>query len=196
MLTKPSMAGGLVTVNGRKWQHRNLSSAVFRNGDAIPLISSNEEWELYGKNGLPASCWYRNDAALAERYGRLYNWFAVNDPRGLAPEGFRIPSLADWDDLITAQGGAHIAGLRLKSDTEWNFHGGGNNVSGFGALPGGGRGALGSFLDLGDYGNWWCSDTESEKQAGFVFLSFINNRVTARADGFKASGLSVRCLAI
>lgn len=186
----------VVTVNGRTWLARNLSAGVFRNGDAIPIIHSNEEWELYGKNGLPASCWYRNDPVLGDTFGRLYNWFAVIDPRGLAPVGFRIPTLADWNELTAGLGGDHIAGLRLKAVSDWNFQGAGNNASGFAALPGGGRGALGSFLDLGDYGNWWCADSASATDAGFVFLSFINSRVIVRPDGFKASGLSVRCLAI
>lgn len=185
----------VVTVNGRIWLAGNLSAGAFRNGDPIPLISSNEEWELYGKNALPASCWYRNDPVLGDGFGRLYNWFAVNDHRGLAPQGFKIPALADWNELIAGQGGDYIAGLRLKAAAGWNFHGAGNNASGFAALPGGGRGALGSFLDLGDYGNWWCADSASDTGAGFVFLSFINNRVTVRPDGFKASGLSVRCVA-
>lgn len=186
----------VIPINNQFWDASNLDTELFRNGDPVPLITSHDEWELYGKNALPASCWYRNDPALGARFGKLYNWFAVTDPRGLAPDGFRISTSSDWHELIIGQGGFHLAGLRLKSDRDWNFQGGGNNSSGFSAIPGGGRGALGSFLDLGDYANWWQADPGDSGTAGFVFMSFINCQVTVRTDGFRASGLSVRCLAL
>lgn len=176
------------------WQDCNLSVRHFRNGDAIPLVESNEEWERMGHLFLPACCYYRNDSAFSERTGLLYNWFAVADPRCLAPTGMRLPALSDWLTMSNFCGGAQVAGFRLKSDFGWNYDGSGADTFGFRALPGGGRGAFGTFLDYGDYGNWWCADWTNGSQATFVYISFLDGHLHLRKDGFKMSGFSVRCL--
>lgn len=181
-------------MGNRLWVDCNLSSGHFRNGDVIPLVESDEEWEELGASHKPASCFYRNDPSMASTYGRLYNWYAVCDPRGLAPPNWHIPSVDDWNELMIFIGGAHVAGRRLKSRQDWSNNGNGNNESGFSAMPGGGRGAFGSFLDLGDYGNWWTSVSYGPDEAAFFYLTFIDSSALVRLDGFKSSGLSVRCL--
>ena len=181
-------------VGGLRWSTSNLNADSFRNGDKIKIVENAEEWEELGRKQEPACCWYRNDILFGATYGRLYNWFAISDARGLAPVGWRIPTLADWEKMIVELGGYPLAGRRMKSKSGWNMMGNGNNQSGFSAMPGGGRGVFGSFLDLGDYGNWWAANEASPSDACFVYLTFIDSSIMIRKDGFKSSGFSVRCV--
>jgi uncharacterized protein (TIGR02145 family) len=71
----------------------------FRNGELIPEAKTKNEWETASEEGRPAFCYYNNDPTTAKKYGVLYNWYAVNDPRGLAPEGWRVPSYSDIDKI-------------------------------------------------------------------------------------------------
>jgi len=89
-------ASNEVTIGNQVWMSQNLNVDKFRNGDPIPHAETREEWEKAGENRHPAWCYYDNDSANADKYGKLYNWYAVNDPRGLAPEGWKIPSHEDW----------------------------------------------------------------------------------------------------
>jgi hypothetical protein len=90
-----------VTIGTQEWMTKNLDVSTFRNGDPIPEAKTNEEWKKAGEVGQPAWCYYDNDPANGANYGKLYNWYAVNDSRGLAPEGYRIPSFIDFDKLVT-----------------------------------------------------------------------------------------------
>ena len=94
---------------------KNLDVATFRNGDPIPEAKSNEEWQKAGENKQPAWCYYDNDPKNGAIYGKLYNWYAVNDPRGLAPSGYHIPSDAEWTKLTDFLGGKTVAGDKMKS---------------------------------------------------------------------------------
>ena len=185
---------GTVKIGDRIWMSMNLLTTRFQTGDPIPVAEQNEEWEKLGERGLPACCWYNNQTQGMVRFGLLYNWFAVQDPRGLAPVGWSIPNDKDIKDLINTQGGINTAGRKLKSKTGWSHFGSGNNSSGFSGHPAGGRGALGSFLDLGDYANWWLRESSNERDACFFSLTFVDSTVRIQNDGFKASGLSVRCV--
>jgi uncharacterized protein (TIGR02145 family) len=102
-----------VTIGKQVWTTKNLNLMTFRNGDSIPHAKTNEEWETAFKNEKPAWCYYDNNPANGEKYGILYNWYAVNDPRGLAPDGFHIPSKTEWDTLENLIGSA--AGEKMKS---------------------------------------------------------------------------------
>ena len=109
-----------VTVGSQIWSTENLNVAKFRNGDAIPEAKTDEEWQQASANEYPAWCYYNNNKKNAKKYGKLYNWYAVNDPRGLAPEGWHIPSNDDWEGLIYFLGGYEMAGLKIKSTKGWN----------------------------------------------------------------------------
>ena len=89
-----------VKIGNQEWMSENLNVDHFRNGDIIPEVKSKEDWEEAGKNGQPAWCYYENDPKNGEKYGKFYNWYAVNDPRGLAPEGWHIPSDGEWTEMI------------------------------------------------------------------------------------------------
>jgi len=153
-----------------------------------------------GRINHGALCWYNNDSATGAVYGRLYNWYAVNDPRGLAPAGWHVPSGAEWDTLTTHLGGNAIAGGKLK-DTGTIEAGtglwyapniGANNRSGFTALPGGSRFHV-SFIDLGKYGYWWSSTDLSTDNASIFGLGY-GYRLAFHSAATKLEGLSVRCI--
>ncbi len=86
-----------VKIGNQIWMQKNLDVVTFRNGDTIPQVFGNKEWEVAGFEEKPAWCYYNYDSTNGAQYGKLYNWYAVNDSRGLAPEGWQIPSLVEWD---------------------------------------------------------------------------------------------------
>ena len=111
-----------ITIGTQVWMTKNLDVATFRNGDPIPQAKTNEEWEKAGENQQPAWCYYDNDPANGAKYGKLYNWYAVNDSRGLAPVGYHIPSDAEWTKLTDFLGGESVAGTKMKSKSGWNSY--------------------------------------------------------------------------
>lgn len=181
------------------WTTANLNVSTFRNGDTIPEIKGFEEWLTAGKEEKPAWCYYDNDTLNGKKYGKLYNWYAVNDKRGLAPEGWHIPSDEEWKVLTDYLGGDGTAAIELKSDEGWakktqfRYASNGTNVSGFAGLPGGFRG-MGFFVNEGEYGYWW-SSTEygNSGQPHCRYMSYNDSNV-GRWYKYRASGLSVRCL--
>jgi uncharacterized protein (TIGR02145 family) len=186
-----------VTDGNQEWMTENLNVDKFRNGDPIPEAKTDEEWEKAGDNREPAWCYYDNDPANGEKYGKLYNWYAVNDPRGLAPEGWHIPSDEQWDVLISYLGGEKGAGEKMKSTSGWNeyidVNGNGTNSSGFSGLPGGSRGNDGVFYFVGGSGSWWSSTEDNSSSVWSRYINSNNGNVYRRSIN-KADGLSVRCL--
>lgn len=106
-----------VTIGTQEWTTRNLDTTQFRNGDLIPEAASYEEWEAAAENQTPAWCYYQNDPENGNSFGKLYNWYAVSDPRGLAPEGWHIPSLEEWETMINFLG--DNANEQLKGGDDW-----------------------------------------------------------------------------
>ena len=170
--------------------------STYRNGDAIPEAKTAAEWEAAGEQGKPAWCYYDNDPANGTKYGKLYNWYAVHDPRGLAPKGWHIPSDKEWTTLTDNLGGENGAGTQMKSSNGWKNNGNGSNSSGFAGLPGGYRYSDGYFDYIGAFGYWWSSSEFSTNNAWYRYLTFNHGNVT-RYYGYltnKQSGFSVRCL--
>jgi hypothetical protein len=99
----------------------NLNVFYFKNGDAIPVVKTAEEWAKAGENQQPACCYYENNAENGKTYGLLYNWYAVNDKRGLAPAGYHIPTYDEWTTLTTYLG-IEVAGTKMKSTSGWNSY--------------------------------------------------------------------------
>jgi hypothetical protein len=106
-----------VTIGSQEWTTQNLDTSCFRNGDLIIEASTYEEWEAAAKSKSPAWCYYQNNPSLGEKYGKLYNWYAVNDPRGLAPEEWHIPSIEEWNKLALELG--DNCNERLKEAEDW-----------------------------------------------------------------------------
>ena len=137
-LVSPLWAQTLETrVGNQIWAGVNLDVARFRNGDVIPEAKTKEAWLRAAAKKQPAWCYYENKTDNGRHFGKLYNWYAVNDPRGLAPEGWHIASEEEWEELFRHLAGKSIAGLALKTREGWLQDGNGTDVVGFHAMPGG-----------------------------------------------------------
>jgi len=200
-----------VVIGSQEWMTENLNEDRFRNGETIPEVKSSSEWKKARDEKKPAWCYYDNDPANGNIYGKLYNWYAVNDPRGLAPEGWHVPSDKEWTVLTTYLGGKEIndeteggvtfwstpsAGGKMKSTGTqyWNSpNEEATNSSGFSGLPGGGSGSDGVFGGVGNFGGWWSSSEYSTNFAWARYLYSNGGRVVRGVTNEK-DGLSVRCL--
>jgi uncharacterized protein (TIGR02145 family) len=181
-----------IEIGDQVWMKFNLNISSFRNGEPIKEAKTDEEWEEAGRNKQPAWCYYNNDPANGKKYGKLYNWFAVNDSRGLAPEGWHIPNNKEWTRLMNRFGGESDAGIKLKSTYGWIGNGNGDNESGFTGLPAGYR-LDGTLHDVGYIGTWWSSSENDSTSAGARLLTCHNGFATTyHCD--KEDGNSVRCL--
>ena len=182
-----------VRIGSQVWASENLNVDRFRNGDPIPQAKTKEEWKRAGVNKQPAWCYYNNDPKNGESYGKLYNWYAVSDRRGLAPDGWHIPSGAEWTKLTDFLGGDEVAGDKMKSTNGWKNNGNGTNTNGFNGLPGGYRGSGGTFGSVGKDGYWWSSTEYSTTNAWPCALGYGAGSVSRNIHN-KVRGFSVRCL--
>lgn len=182
-----------VQIGNQVWMAKNLNVSHFHNGDPVPEARTDKEWKEYGKEGEPAWCYYDIDPANGEKYGKLYNWYAVKDQKGLAPEGQHIPSDEEWTSLIIYLGGSTLAEEKLKSIRK-----GAKGIKeiaeiDFNASPGGYHKSKGGFSYLGFCGFWW-SSTESNPDNAWSRYMYFNNNDVNRGAFNKMSGFSVRCL--
>jgi len=188
---------GSVSIGSQEWMDGNLSVTTFRNGDIIAEVKTTEEWEEAKWEKKPAWCYYNSDASGEKKNGRLYNWYAVNDPRGLAPEGWKIPADEDWDRLRTYLGISN-AGEKIKSTGGWKNNGNGSGETGFNGLPAGFRDYDGSFIMEGSEGYWWSSTNtdpsdDDSPWASCRYLSYEDSYLH-KHNMSKGAGLSVRCI--
>lgn len=182
-----------IQIGTQKWMSKNLDVAFYRNGDPIPQVTDPTAWNALTTG---AWCYYNNDSTKGTKYGKLYNWYAVNDPRGLAPQGWHIPSESEWTILGDALGGAAVAGGKLKEagTLSWGSpNTGGNNISGFAALPGGGRVAGGVFANAGDFGYWWGA-TETTPTSAYLYYLQFEQTFLGKSNNIKQYGIAIRCI--
>ena len=185
-----------VKIGTKVWMSKNLNVSTFRNGDPIQEIVSDEEWAKAAVKGIPAWCYYGYNPANGIKYGKLYNWYAVNDPRGLGPEGWHVPSNAEWKMLEDYLGGSSVASGKMKErgKTHWKKpNTSATNESGFSALPGGYCAADGYYDGMGSDAYFWSSTAGSESDAIGRHLYYDNSRI-AWWFSTKRSGFSVRCV--
>jgi uncharacterized protein (TIGR02145 family) len=179
---------GTTLIGSAIWSAANLDVSTYRNGDVIPQVTDPTTWASLTTG---AWCYYNNDPSYGAIYGKLYNWYAVIDSRGLAPQGWHIPTDAEWAALITALGGSTVAGGKMKTTgtTQWNSpNTGATNESGFTGLPAGQRWMDGIFWDVGNYSFWWSKDTSSQRRL------FWNNSDLGTDNHSPKSGYSVRVI--
>src|SRR4030042_4109572 len=160
-----------VTIGEQIWMKKNLDVDHYRNGDLIPEVTDIHEW---AKLTTGAWCYYNNDPKNGKIYGKLYNWYAVNDPRGLAPDGWHIASDMEWGLLSGELGGDHISGQKLKEKgtAHWEKPNEATNKSGFTALPGGFLCCNNfAFHSIKTFGKWWTSTETNQEKAFNIFLS-------------------------
>ena len=150
----------LTTVNicGVNWMNKNFDCTTYSNGDEIPQVTDAAQWAALTTG---AWCYYNNDPATGAVYGKLYNYYAIADPRGIAPAGWHVPNFQDFDALQICEGATIVsddAGGKLKEagTTHWlspNVLA--TNSSGFTGLPGGYRDIFGSFVQINQRGTFW-----------------------------------------
>lgn len=185
-----------VQIGNQTWMASNLKSTHYQNGDPIPLVTDNMEWDTLMLSSIGAYCEYDNTSWYTLAYGNLYNYYAVVDGRNLCPLGTHVPSDAEWSTLGTYLGGDNIAGGALKDTgtvywTSPNI--GATNSSGFTGLPGGYRLYDGSYSSMHTYGYWWTSTSYDSSYAWF--RSLINTYESLNPSNLsKISGMSVRCV--
>ncbi len=181
-----------VQIGSMIWTGRNLDVAHYRNGDAIPEVKDPKEWASL-KTG--AWCYNDNKQENGRIYGRLYNWYAVNDQRGLAPKGWHVSSDAEWSALGDLLGGMENAGGALKASKLWKDQKNElNNKNGFELLPAGARrDSDGKFMLPGEYSRLWSSTESSAKSAWCRSLGYFDAALR-RGMANKNIGFSVRCV--
>ena len=186
-----------IQIGNQVWMSQNLNVDRFQNGNIISQAKTKEEWKRAGQNRQPAWCYYDNNPINGEIYGKLYNWYAVIDARGLAPNGFRIPNDEEWGELFEILGGEKVAGSKIKNSQGWKKHlfmnGNGTNESGFKGLPGGGRDTLFDFHLIGSNGHFLSLTDKNHEDANYILLS-NGSKDVYRFSSSKNDGFSVRCL--
>lgn len=183
-----------IVIGTQQWMRENLDVLTYRNGDIIPQVTDVNAWVVLTTG---AWCYYNNDVTNGAIYGKLYNWYAVNDSRGLAPTGWHVPNNAEWTTLSTTLGGDAGSGGKMKTTgtSLWGSpNGGATNESGFAGLPGGYRyGGNGTFTNVGNFGFWW-SSTAYDTYFAMSRNLFYYYGSTYSYSSDKDSGFSVRCL--
>jgi uncharacterized protein (TIGR02145 family) len=187
----PNCVENDIIIGTQTWAGCNLNVSTYRNGDLIPEVTDQTTW-----SGLTtgAWCYYNNDSSNGIIYGKLYNWYAVNDPRGLAPLGYHVPSDTEWTTLTTYLGGLTIAGGSMKETglCHWlSPNTSATNSSNFTGLPGGYR-DKDAFYAINGVGNWW-----SSSEIGITgWYRFLNSSLgsVGRNNNNKLNGFSVRLI--
>ena len=161
--------------------------------NSIPQVTDPTQW-LTITTG--AWCYYNNDPANADTYGLLYNWYAVNDPRHLAPWGWHIPSAAEWAILSTCLGGNTVAGGKMKETgtIHWQTPNvNATNSSGFSGLPSGFRYPDGVFSDNGKTTFWHSSTQHNIGSSENCNLAWYSGRLFMDYSNW-SDGFHVRCV--
>lgn len=185
-----------VETESQEWMKENLIVTEYNNGDEIPQVQDDEEWANLETG---AWCYYNHESG--ETYGKLYNWYAVQDKRGICPDGWKVPTDNDWTVLVNEFNGINLAGGSLKSvhtvpdeHPRWiNPNVNASDESGFSATPGGFRNHEGMFQHLGSFGGWWTSSKEYNENAWKFGLSYNDEKVHNYPRN-KKYGFSVRCV--
>jgi len=193
-----------VTICNQIWTNKNLDVSTYRNGDPIPKISDSASWVTLTTG---AYCYYNNDSATyAAVYGKLYNWYAVKDPRGLAPQGWHIPSDGEWNKLakcidpaadttlINTQSTTAGGAMKEIGLSHWiSPNGGATNSTGFTGLPGGLRNYFGQFDYVGYFAYWWSNTEGSATQSWSRILNSSYGNIL-KVNSYRPSGYYVRCI--
>jgi len=180
-----------VIIGTQVWTIENLKTTRYRNGDPVSYVTDNTEWSSLTEGGY---CFYNNMEGNKKTYGSLYNWYAANDSRNIAPEGWHVPTDAEWQSLIQTLGPLEGGKLKEAGFNHWAIPNSyANNTARFRALPGGYRLSHGSFSDLSYAGYWWTS-TEFDS---VDFRALYHNKSSLGSKGgsdFRTAGFSVRCI--
>lgn len=184
----------IVQIGSQFWTQENLAVESFQDGTPITECSSSEQWAELASTNTPAWCYYNFDPSNEEEYGKLYNYYVVSSSKTIAPVGFRVPSLGDYNQLTSNFGGNSNAGHRLKNSTNWNTirrqSGNGDNQSRFTGNPSGYIKENGQFWDFGWSANFWTTNSGSN-DATSVRL-YWSNREVVNIPAMMDMGLAIR----
>jgi uncharacterized protein (TIGR02145 family) len=190
------VASKKVIIGNQEWMAKNLDVDRFFDGYSIQEAKADGAWMEAGEKKEPAWCYYENNSANGAKYGKLYNWYAINSPHKLCPEGWHVPTDAEWTTLTNFLGGQTIAGGKMKSTgTQYwiSPNTSADNSSGFSGLPGGNRSSNGAFSLIGNSGYWW-SSTEFNTDIARYRNLFYDDGYVSRNGYYKTLGFSVRCI--
>ena len=182
----------VVKIGNQTWMAENLKATKFNDATPIPLVSDKNAW-----NGsmAPAFCWYENDTVYKNKYGALYNGYAVNSNK-LCPTGWHVSTDGEWQTMTDFLGGKNIAGGKLKESgtNSWKDPDpGATNESGFSALPGGTRFSNGLFFTIKTAGYWWTFSGASTLN-GWYWNIISSKSSVNRVFNDSTNGFSVRCV--
>lgn len=188
----------IVLGNGQEWMNENLKTTVYSNGDTIPNVVDQTTWENITSG---AWCYYNNDSIYENPYGKLYNWYVVDDSRNVCPTGWHIPSIDDWGILLNYLGGQNVSGGKLKkigtleSGTGYwktpNF--GATNEINFNGVPSGKRYPDGFFAEINKTSYFWSTYQDTASRGGTLWLEYDKSRSYFMLHTFNY-GSSIRCI--
>jgi uncharacterized protein (TIGR02145 family) len=185
-----------IKIGTQTWMAENLRTTKYRNGDAIPEVTGEAYWKALSTEDAYCNINNTTNRDTIATFGRLYNWYAVSDIRNIAPAGWHVPSVEEWNVLTDYLGGGEVAGGKLKEigTTHWTSpNEGATNETGFTALPGSNRSDDGVFYSIGSWGIFW---TSSELHPTEVFCRSIRNERSWVYNHIRSKneGNSVRCV--
>lgn len=197
-------------IGEQEWMVENLRTGSYSNGDAIPNVTGDAEWEGLSTG---AFCWFDNNDQNEIPYGKLYNWHAVSDTRNICPVGWHIPTDEDWKTLERHLGmdsvdvdslgflfrgiAQNIGGkMRATGTDHWIApNDSATNESCFSGLPAGGRHFNGTFSNLGYYTGWWSGTERPASAGGAWYRSLSSDNGSFSRSSFKLEhGVSIRCV--
>ncbi len=178
-----------VKIGNKTWMAENIDASTFNNGDPIPQARTVEEWEKAGKSEKPAWCYYNNDPANGKKYGKLYNWFAANDLRGIAPSGWHIVGVSEWLVLSTYIGAEELSWSKMKNTNGWPVNSNCSNIMGFSALPAGVR-IDNAFVGIGNTCLFWIFTGKYDP----LYFGLDNDHNVGLGSGYRNDGFSIRCV--
>ncbi len=181
-----------VRIGNQEWMTTNLATTNFTNGDTILQAKTSAEWANANALRKPVWCFYNNDSTFGKQFGLIYNWYAIIDKRGLAPNGFHIPESAEWEMLVKFIGGIKQA-TKIKSKEGWKDDMKNTNSTNFSAVPGGFRLRDGSFYGYQQTGALW-SVTNAERDETAAYYFDIDGNKARVIYGNKSYGSYVRCI--
>jgi uncharacterized protein (TIGR02145 family) len=187
-----------VQIGTQVWMADNLNVSTYRNGDPIAEVADAGTWTSTTSG---AWSWPNNSAADGAIYGKLYNGYAVIDPRGLCPAGWHLPSVSEFQTLTSFLGGLSTAGRKMKATNTWRINPNpiyfppGTNESGFSGLAAGYRHpTTGNFENISDLGIFATVNSNASSLVLFYLISLGSDEYVLNANWNIKYGVSVRCI--
>jgi uncharacterized protein (TIGR02145 family) len=180
-----------VQIGNQRWMAQNLRTSRYNDGTSIPEITL-EEPVAWSTNTTGAWSFYDDDSANNTPYGKLYNYYVVQNSKNVCPTGWSVPSDSDWVELHEYLG--DNAGNKLKSTTRWADNGNGTNESGFDAIGSGRKGSSGtSYTDLNKVARFWTA-TQYNANNGVIYRLTHDSDELQRDFNSKNNAFSIRCI--